>query len=76
MIRFETRPGHPLPREIRRARTHSGLTQQKAAELVSVKRRTWQDWELGASPMNPTLFRAFLHLTGQREIKFEPQSDE
>lgn len=56
----------PAPDEIKSRRKVSGLSQEKAAELIFSKRRTWQDWESGKATMHPGLWELFLLKTGQK----------
>lgn len=55
---------NPDPAEIRQVRQSNNLTQDQAANLTLVSRRTWQDWERGIAPMHPAFwdyFRAALN---------------
>jgi DNA-binding transcriptional regulator YiaG len=35
--------------DLKKVRTGKGLSQAKAAELLEVPKRTWEDWERGIS---------------------------
>jgi DNA-binding transcriptional regulator YiaG len=48
------------PTEIRAARKSVKLTQRQAAELISAKERTWQDWERGRRNMPAAKWELFL----------------
>lgn len=50
----------PKPDEILKARKKAGLTQESAAEMIYVARRTWQDWEADKAKMHPGLWELFL----------------
>jgi DNA-binding XRE family transcriptional regulator len=42
------RPGNPWPPRLKAFRKkRGGITQQQAAELVGVTRRSWINWEMG-----------------------------
>jgi DNA-binding transcriptional regulator YiaG len=56
--------------DLRADRLSVGLTQTQAAEMVSVKLRTWQEWEQGKTTMQPGLRRLFRHLAGIERIPF------
>jgi DNA-binding transcriptional regulator YiaG len=49
----------PNPEQILQARKDAGLSQPAAAALIYSKKRTWQDWELGVTPMHPGLWELF-----------------
>lgn len=49
----------PAPETIRDARHRAGLTQAQAAQLISSRPRTWQDWERGVAKMRPALWELF-----------------
>ena len=53
----------PTPKEIRKAREETGLTQTEAAEKVWMSYRAWQDWEAGKRTMLPAVFWAFQQRT-------------
>lgn len=58
------------PQELILARKTLSLTQKKAADLIQVSRRTWQQWELGQRTMRPAFWELFLIKTNYRpEIK-------
>ena len=42
------------------ARKQLSLTQKKAADLIQVSQRTWQQWELGQRTMRPAFWELFL----------------
>lgn len=52
------------PADIAAAREAAGLTQEQAAVLVHVKRRTWQDWELGIATIPGAAWELFCIKTG------------
>lgn len=56
--------------EPRASREQAGHTQEQAAGLVHVARRTWQDWEGGIAAMPPGLLRLYRHLAGLERIPF------
>lgn len=58
---------HPTPDNIRAAREAAGLSQSAAADLVSAKRRTWQDWEAGLARMHPGLWELFCAKTANNQ---------
>ena len=52
------------PQELKQARQKLGLSQQKMADLIGTKLRTWQDWEYGVTSVPgpvSALFRLLLH---------------
>jgi DNA-binding XRE family transcriptional regulator len=56
------RPGrNPKPAEIKAARESVGLSQARAAEVVYVATRTWEDWEstIVTRRMHPGLWQLF-----------------
>lgn len=66
----------PLPEAIRAARQSVDLTQAQAAAVVhSPSYRTWQDWELGKTPMPIGLWELFLLKTGQVELRHILESE-
>ena len=50
----------PNPKEIKKTRLDSGLTQQKAADLVHINITSWQKWESGKHPITLGLWELFL----------------
>lgn len=54
--------------EAKLARLNSGLSQAKAAELVYVCDRTWQNWEYGKTQIPMAYLELFLLKTGQIKI--------
>lgn len=38
-------------KKLKEARQKLGLSQQKIADLIGTKKRTWQDWEYGVTPV-------------------------
>lgn len=50
----------PTTDQISAAREQSGLTQQKAADLVHVDIRTWRRWEDGERAVNLAAWELFL----------------
>ena len=57
----------PSPEALRAQRTRAGLTQERAAELLGVSRRSIAGWETGERPMPRPLWTLFLMLTTERE---------
>lgn len=51
--------------DIAAARKAARLTQEQAAVLVHVKRRTWQDWERGIAAIPGAAWELYLIKTGQ-----------
>lgn len=49
----------PTTHEIRQKRIESGLTQEKAASLVNVSIRNWQQWEYGERTINMAAWELF-----------------
>lgn len=47
------------PKDIRKAREQSGLTQTAAAAKIGYSLRAWQEWEGGRRPMRKELLAAF-----------------
>lgn len=58
----------PDPATVRALRLRFDLTQEQAAEIVFVSRRTWQDWERGIADMHAGLWELFKIKTGRREL--------
>lgn len=56
--------------EPRASREQAGHTQEQAAELIDVARRTWQDWERSVAPIPQALLRLYRHLAGLERIPF------
>lgn len=56
--------------EPRASREQAGHTQEQAAKLIQVARRTWQDWERGIAQMPPSLLRLYRHLSGLERLPF------
>ena len=52
------------------SRELTGHTQEQAAALVGVSRRTWQDWERGINTMLPGVLRLYRHLAGIERIPY------
>jgi len=48
------------PEKLIIARQSLSLTQKKAADLIQVSQRTWQQWELGQRHMHPAFWELFL----------------
>ena len=57
----------PSPEALRAQRTRAGLTQERAAELLGVSRRSIAGWETGERPMPRALWTLFLMFTTERE---------
>ena len=53
-------PDCPLAAEIRVTREKADLSQEEAAELMGVSRRTWQRWELGEGGMRAAIWGEWL----------------
>ncbi len=56
--------------EPRASREQAGHTQEQAAELIDVARRTWQDWERGIAQMPAAMLRLYRHVAGIERIPF------
>ena len=56
--------------EPRASRELTGHTQEQAAALVKVSRRTWQDWERGINSMPHAMLRLYRHLSGIERIPY------
>lgn len=54
------------PKELVIARKSLSLTQQKAANLIQVSQRTWQQWEVGQRTMHPAFWELFLIKTNYK----------
>lgn len=59
------------PEELVIARKHLSLTQKKAAELIQVSQRTWQQWELGQRNMRPAFWELFLIKTNYKSERHD-----
>jgi len=57
----------PTPEALRAQRTRAGLTQERAAELLGVSRRSIAGWETGERPMPRPLWTLFLMLTTEKD---------
>jgi DNA-binding XRE family transcriptional regulator len=57
--------------EPRASRDQAGHTQEQAADLIQVARRTWQDWERGIAPIPPAMLLLYRHLAGLERIPFQ-----
>jgi len=57
----------PSPEALRAQRTRAGLTQERAAELLGVSRRSIAGWETGERPMPRPLWTLFLMLTTEKD---------
>jgi len=58
---------NPTPKEIKKVRLASGLTQEQAASSIGYSRRAWQEWESGRRTMRRSTMNAFnlaVSLTG------------
>lgn len=64
--RRDMRP-HPLPDEIRAARSAANLSQHEAGQLLYTSNRHWSNWETGASKMPRAAWHLFCILTGQND---------
>jgi len=51
-------------KEIKKARSAAGLTQQQAGNLLNVNIRTWQKWEYGERRMSQAMWELFRIKTG------------
>lgn len=56
----------PTPEALRAQRTRAGLTQESAAALLGVSRRSIAGWETGERDMPRPLWTLFLMLTTER----------
>jgi len=63
------RTAPPSPKDILEARKSRGLTQTKAANLVCVSLRTWQQWEAGDRRMSAGLWELFCMKVADKEQK-------
>ena len=57
----------PTPDALRAQRTRAGLTQETAAALLGVSRRSIAGWETGERDMPRALWTLFLMLTTEKE---------
>ena len=57
----------PTPDALRAQRTRAGLTQESAAALLGVSRRSIARWETGERDMPRPLWTLFLMLTTEKE---------
>ena len=57
----------PTPDALRAQRSKAGLTQESAAALLGVSRRSIAGWETGERDMPRPLWTLFLMLTTERE---------
>jgi len=57
----------PTPDALRAQRARAGLTQESAAALLGVSRRSIAGWETGERDMPRPLWTLFLMLTTERE---------
>jgi len=57
----------PTPDALRAQRTRAGLTQESAAALLGVSRRSVAGWETGERDMPRPLWTLFLMLTTEKE---------
>jgi DNA-binding XRE family transcriptional regulator len=53
-----------------KSRAIAGHTQEQAAEMIGVGRRTWQDWERGIARMPEAMLKLYRHLVGIERIPF------
>ena len=53
---------NPTPTQVRAARNRAGLTQSRAAALVHVTLRNFQQWEAGERKMHQAIWERFLSL--------------
>lgn len=60
--------------EPRASREQAGHTQHRAAELIGVARRTWQDWERNVAPIPSPMLRLYRHVAGIERIPFRKSS--
>ncbi|MBP8294363.1 MAG: helix-turn-helix transcriptional regulator [Caldilineaceae bacterium] len=56
----------PTPEALRAQRTRAGLTQESAAALLGVSRRSIAGWETGERDMPRPLWTLFLMLTTEK----------
>lgn len=57
----------PTPEALRAQRSKAGLTQESAAALLGVSRRSIAGWETGERDMPRPLWTLFLMLTTEKE---------
>ena len=57
----------PTPDALRAQRSKAGLTQESAAALLGVSRRSIAGWETGERDMPRALWTLFLMLTTEKE---------
>jgi len=61
------------PEEIKQLRINKGMSQEKAAEFAGVSRKTWQNWESGATTMPSETWnmvsKEFYHIEYREETK-------
>lgn len=56
------------------SRTRAEQTQEQAAEVLGVSKRTWQDWERGVNVMPAYALRLYRHVVGVERIPFRSVS--
>jgi DNA-binding XRE family transcriptional regulator len=62
----------PTPAEYRNARLDAGLTQEDAAQITGVAKRTLQDWERGiAQPNHLYTARGYLAAINERKLPWD-----
>ena len=52
------------------SRTLAGQTQEEAAAVLGVSKRTWQDWERGVNAMPAYALKLYRHIAGLERIPF------
>ena len=57
----------PTPEALRAQRAKASLTQEQAAALLGVSRRSVAGWETGERPMPRALWTLFLMLTTEKD---------
>lgn len=58
---------------MRRARIQAKMSQDEAARLIHVARRTWTRWEAGQVPVRQGLGEYFLSLVGEPDVEPAPK---
>lgn len=63
------------PDDIKTARLKAGMTQQEAADLMRVHRRTWQRWESGKRETYPAYLEMFPILSKEHDVHHDHVAD-
>jgi len=67
---METKMPFKNDHEPLRSRLKVEQTQEQAAEILGVSKRTWQDWERGINAMPPYALKLYRHVVGLERIPF------